>query len=59
MTYIGKSDRTTLYDHSCMVCDKAIEILDDAGIKDEAIREAVKIAALSHDMGKLSRRNRR
>ena len=50
--YLGKSDGTTLYGHSCMVCDKAIEILDDAEIKDEAIREAVKIAALSHDMGK-------
>lgn len=31
--YLGKSDGTTLYGHSCMVCDKAIEILDDAGIR--------------------------
>lgn len=50
--YLAKSDGTSLFDHSCEVCNTAIEILDDAGVIDDTLRRAVEIAALSHDMGK-------
>lgn len=50
--YLAKSDGTSLFDHSCAVCDTAIDILDDAGVIDDTLRRAVEIAALSHDIGK-------
>lgn len=50
--YLAKSDGTTLWDHSCMVYEMSMALLDKAGISDKVIRNAVSFASLFHDIGK-------
>lgn len=50
--YIAKSDGTTLWDHSCAVHDLSMVLLDEAGITDAVLRNAVELASLFHDIGK-------
>lgn len=49
--YIGKSDGTTLTNHTLLVCKYANDMCDIAGINDNK-RKNVLISALLHDIGK-------
>lgn len=50
--YIAKSDGTLLWDHSCEVHDLSMALLDEAGITDAVLKNAVELASLFHDIGK-------
>ena len=52
--YLGKSDGTTLWDHSVAVADMAVKMLRNSGIQNENILTATYIAGLIHDIGKTS-----
>lgn len=50
--YIAKSDGTLLWDHSCEVHDLSMALLDEAGVTDTVLKNAVELASLFHDIGK-------
>ena len=50
--FLGKDTGMSLREHSIAVCDMAVRIMEYAGINDSRLITAVKIAALSHDIGK-------